>query len=443
MRYCKELFVRRVGKVTRDEKKFLKTSAAVPVADTGSGCDIMARTWWRARNAPSRLVSRRRIGPVMLRRILIPLLAVSLLVGLIAYSQIRVPLNRVSGFIEADEVRLGSRVGGRVREVFVQEGQQVAAGQPLLELEPFDLLERENEAARTLAAREAEYQRLVSGLREEEVAQAKAQVDQLKAELDRLEAGPREQEVKAAEARLRSANAELQLAQQVFDRQSELIKRNAVSEDEFDRAKQVWESATAMRAVRENELELLRVGTRPEEIRAARAAVEKAEQAWILARKGYREENIQQARAARDAAQAVLNAIGRQKDELMIRSPQVGMVESLDLQPGDMVQASAPVMSIVDFKNLWVRAYVPQNQIGLQVGDRLNVTVDSFPNQPFVGEISFIARQAEFTPNNVQTPEERAKQVYRIKVVLIEPSVKVRPGMTADVWLDPVGGSDE
>ncbi len=93
-------------------------------------------------------------------------------------------------------------------------------------------------------------------------------------------------------------------------------------------------------------------------------------------------------------------------------------------------------MSIIDHQRLWVRAFVPQNRIGLQIGRKLRVTADSLPDQEFVGTVSFIARQAEFTPSNVQTPQEREKQVFRIKVNLLGGLKKLRPGMTADVWLD-------
>ena len=94
-----------------------------------------------------------------------------MLLGAIVYSQYRPQLSRVSGFIEADEIRVGSRLGGRVLTVHVVEGQRVTRGQPLLELEPFDLLQREREAAESLAARDAEYRQLVAGFRAEEVAQ--------------------------------------------------------------------------------------------------------------------------------------------------------------------------------------------------------------------------------------------------------------------------------
>ena len=200
----------------------------------------------------------------------------------------------------------------------------------------------------------------------------------------------------------------------------------------------------SMLIVRQEELELLEQGARDEEKREARAAAEEAKQAWQMAMSGYRREEIDQARASRDAAQAALDAVVRQKEELLIRSPVAGRVDSLDLQPGDMVIPSAPVISMVDERHLWVRAYVPQSRSGMRVGQRLRVTVDSLPGKAFVGTLSYVARQAEFTPSNVQTPEERAKQVFRVKVTLenkIAPEnteLLLRPGMTADLWLEPL-----
>jgi HlyD family secretion protein len=191
-------------------------------------------------------------------------------------------------------------------------------------------------------------------------------------------------------------------------------------------------SVAAMREA----LGLLRAGTRPETIRAAQAQAEEARQAWELAKAGFRKEDIEKAAAARDATQAALEAIDRRIDELTIRSPVDGVVEALDLQPGDLAPAAAPVLSIMDVGRMWVRAYVPENRLDVQVGQKVRLAVDSFPGETFEGVVTFISRQAEFTPSNVQTPEERVKQVFRIKVELRDGLDKLRPGMAADVWLN-------
>jgi multidrug resistance efflux pump len=371
----------------------------------------------------------------MTYRFLLLALVVACLAGLVIYSKAHPEPNRVSGYLEADEIRLGSRVGGRVASVHVEEGESVEPDQVLVKLEPFDLVERERELELTLAAREADFQRVSTGFREEEKAQAKAKLDQLQARLDLLRAGPRPQEIEAARARLASAEAEKRLAEQVYERLAVLVRTNAASQQDFDRAREALDASAAGVLVRQQELDLLVAGTREEELREAAGRVEEAHQAWQLMQHGYRQEEIAQTKALRDAAQAKLQAIRRQMDELVISSPIQGSVEAIDLQPGDMVAPGAPVLSMLNHNKLWVRAYVPQNR-PVQVGQQVRLTVDSYPDEPFAGTISFVARQAEFTPSNVQTPEERSKQVFRIKVAIENQQDRLRPGMMADVWFD-------
>ncbi len=370
--------------------------------------------------------------------ILLPLFVFTL-VALVAFSKWRPEPQQVSGVIEADELRLGSRVGGRVSAVHVQEGEDVVAGSVLVELEPYDLLEREKQTELSLAGYEADYQRFLSGYRDEEKAQAKAKVDQLQARLDLLHAGPRAQEIEAARGRLMLAEAEKNLAEQNYQRLSKLKNTNAASPQEFDTVRESLDASMASVVVRQQELDLLKAGPREEELREAEAVLEEARQAWQLKTHGYRSEEIAKAKATRDAAQATLAAIRRQKEELSIRSPIDGTIEALDLQPGDMVAPSAPVLAMLDRRKLWVRSYIPQNRIAAKVGDRVALTIDGYPQQQFEGVITFVARQAEFTPSNVQTPEERSKQVFRIKVAVVNQGDLLRPGMMADVWLDGTG----
>ena len=105
------------------------------------------------------------------------------------------------------------------------------------------------------------------------------------------------------------------------------------------------------------------------------------------------------------AANAVLRAIIEQK---------------IELQPRDLTSADSPVLSVMDTGKLWVRAYVPENWLDLNVGRPVEVSIDSFPGERFAAHVCFISRQAEFTPANVQTPEERSKQVLRIRATLTE-----------------------
>ena len=356
--------------------------------------------------------------------------------GLLVYSQLRTEPAKVSGFVEADEIRVGSRVGGRILKVHVVEGQWVAEGMKLIELAPFDLLERQAEAKATREARAAEYERFRRGFREEEVLAAKARHDQLVAQLEKLRAGPRPQEIKIAQAELDAAKAQLALAEQNFKRTQEVYQRGVATQQDMDKATQELRSAQAVLEAKTQQLDLLREGTRREDIAQAEAQVAEALQDWKLREAGYRAEEIEQAKAARDAAEAALRVIERQIDELTIVAPTDGVVQVLDLEPGDLVTANAPVLTILDLRDKWVQAYVPLNRYLVEPGQTLQITVDTFPGESFQGKVSYVSREAEFTPSNAQTPEDRAKLVYRIKVQLGPDAEQLLPGMSCDVWLE-------
>jgi multidrug resistance efflux pump len=370
-----------------------------------------------------------------IRAILLAAAAVVLIAILIVSKNRSTPL-KVSGYIEADEARVGSRVGGRVKHVSVQEGQSVKVGDVLVELDPFDLLDQKAQAEQELAARRADLARLSAGFRPEEIAQAQARRDALAARLDKARRGPRPQEITAAEARLKLAEAQLTIAQDALDRIRAAHEQGAASIDELDRASNSHRIAVADLDVRRQDLDLLKEGTRPEDIAQAQAELAEAEQQVALVQSGSRKEDIARGQASVGSAEAALAGIERRIGELTVTAPIAGAVEAVDLQPGDLVAASAPVLSLIDPAHLWVRAYVPENRLDLKVGKAVKVTVDSFAGRTFAARITFIARQAEFTPGNVQTPEERSKQVFRIKATLEEGLDVLRPGMAADVWLD-------
>lgn len=374
----------------------------------------------------------------MVRRILLLVVVAAALLGMIVYSQMKRSPPCVSGTLESEEIRLGSRVGGRVLSVHVAEGDTVAKGAALVEFEPFDLLEREQQAAAVVAESEAALMKFSRGLREEEIAQAKVRLDRAAAELSLVRAGPRAGEIAAAESRLSAASAGFQLARRENERIVGLFQSNAVPKSEFDQASERLEAASAELEVRTQELQILQSGSRSQEIAIAESVEEDARLAWELAKKGYRAEETSQAAAARDAARASLAAIRKQMEELVVRAPSAGTIDALDLQPGDLVPPNAPVLSMLPEGPLSVRAYVPQGFLKLSVGQTVRVSVDSFPGTEFQGRITFISGRAEFTPGNVQTPDDRARQAYRIRVQLEGQHRDLHPGMTANVWLEPM-----
>lgn len=372
----------------------------------------------------------------MIRKVALLLVVAVVLIGILVASQLKREPLKVSGVIEADEIRLGSRVGGRVRTVHVDEGDEVGPEDVLIELDPFDLLERQAEAKARWEEASARHRKLKAGYRPDEIAAAEARYRQLAAQLKKLEDGARQEEIDTAAAELRSAKTVLVLAEKLHERAVKKYEEKVISAEELDRFRQELDAARADTDAKQKQLDLLNAGTRQEEIDAAKAARDEAEAEWNLKKKGYRDEEVDEAYAAMMAAQSALAVIDRQVDELKVVSPVPGTVQAVDLQPGDLVNANAPVLSLLDMSHLWVRAYVPENRLNLSLEQKVKITVDSFPEEEFTGEISFISHEAEFTPRNVQTPEERSKQVFRIKVKLVEGLERLRPGMEADVWLE-------
>lgn len=368
----------------------------------------------------------------MVKRIALIVTVAALLLAGLLWSQRATPLVKVSGFVESDEIRIGSRVGGRVAKVLVEEGDAVKKGQPLVELEPFQLFEQRAQAQGELAAAQADFDRLTAGYRAEEIAQAKAREEQLAAAREQL--GNREEDIAAAKANLELAQSQFELSQLKYDRTEKLFGKNSASQNDMDQATTELRVARATVNVRQEELSKIE-RTRPAELKEAEARLEEGRQETLLRERGYREEDRKKAEATLEAAKAALAAIERQIEELTIRAPADGAIEAVDLRPGDLVGAGTPAISIIESGRLWVRAYVPENHLDVQVGSTLSVTVDSFPERRFKGRVTFVSRRAEFTPNNIQTVEDRSKQVFRIKVLLEEGLDVLRPGMSGDVWL--------
>jgi HlyD family secretion protein len=366
----------------------------------------------------------------MFRRIGILVIFGGVLTAALLYSQRRSGPLKVSGFVESDEIRIGSRVGGRVKLIHVEEGDAVEVGQPLVELEPFQLLEQLAQARAELSEAEADARRLAAGYLPEEVEQSRAKYDQLVAARDRLANG--EEDIAAAQASLELAQAQLQLAKLRYNRTEELFGKSNVSQQEMDQVTSELRVARATEQVRQEELGKLK-RSRSSDLKEAEARVEEAEQDWKIKRQGYRREDQDRAQAAVAAARAAVAAIEKQVEELVIRAPATGTIEAVDLRPGDLVGANSTAISIVERQRLWIRSYVPERHLNITVGSPVTVTTDSLPGQSFRAHVTFVARQAEFTPGNVQTPDERSKQVFRVKILLDEGHDILRPGMIGDV----------
>ena len=205
--------------------------------------------------------------------------------------------------------------------------------------------------------------------------------------------------------------------------------------EEVARAKAEWDNAERER----RRLEALRkegIVARQEYDDAATKA-EVARKSYEELERGSRAEDVAAAQAALDREQQRLRYVKRQREEALVKAPATGIVQSLDLRPGDLVPANRPVATILEPAQLWVRVYVPEPRLGLvRVGQEAAVTVDTFPGREFRGRVVEIRDRAEYTPRNIQTVDQRSEQVFGVKVA-IDPAPELKPGMAALVRLVP------
>jgi HlyD family secretion protein len=242
----------------------------------------------------------------------------------------------------------------------------------------------------------------------QELALRRAELAGAEAALAELVSGSRPQEIASAEATLRSAEAERDRARLDFTRQQELLSRAAIANREFEAAQA--------------------------QVKVADARVAEAAERLKLVREGPRTETIRQARARTDQARASVALAETRLENARLLSPLSGVVLSHNIEPGEFVAAGTPVVTVADTAHMWVRAYLNQTDLGrIRHGQKVAIRTDTFPNKTYEGTIGFISSEAEFTPKTVQTPKERVKLVFRIKVDVANPNDELKPGMPADV----------
>jgi len=170
---------------------------------------------------------------------------------------------------------------------------------------------------------------------------------------------------------------------------------------------------------------------------AALAAARQARETLLEKERGSRPEEIEAARAAVAREEGQLAYLERQRQDLTVRAPADGVLQTIDLRPGDLVGAGQPVATILEPDQIWVRVYVPEPRLGLvRAGQKAHIRVDTFPGRDYPGRVVEIRQRGEYTPRNIQTLEQRMDQVFGVKVA-IDPNPDIKPGMAATVRLEP------
>lgn len=289
-----------------------------------------------------------------------------------------------SGHVEATEVRLGAKVGGRLLELPFQEGDAVRAGTLIARLDSTDA--------------------------EHDLARARADLDAADARLRLLLAGSRAEDVKQASEELARAQAELDAANRDLARLEGLAEKGTATLKARDDARTRQEVADRS-------------------VKAVRAVLDK-----LIA--GPRREEIEAARAQKAAIEATIAAVNQKISDATVLAPRDGVITERTTEPGEVLAPGALLSILTDVAHPWLTVYIDEPSLShVHLGDEVKVHVDGRQND-FTGKVSFVSDVAEFTPKNVQTPEERAKLVFRVKVALDNPSGIFKPGMPADAYFN-------
>jgi HlyD family secretion protein len=378
-----------------------------------------------------------------------------------------------SGFIEGEEVVVAPETSGRIADMPVDRGDAVETGDVLVRLDDALLRSERLEAEAGVASARANLARVLAGVRPEEVAAARAALGQAQAQRDgaaqavinareaissplsleaeisvaRTQVHLAEQNVEMAEANL----AETQLKYNVYAGQGGDTERIwdlqlqaaqaalAQAQAELEGARRYLNAQYVIRAdplALEAALHKAEVQHRVAEVQvaAAQAALDELEA-------GPTCEEIAMAEAQVRQAEAAVRLIDAQIAQLTLTAPMDGIVTTRSGQAGETATAGSPLLTVANLDEVTLVIYIPENRIGqVQVGQRVEVQVDSFPGRVFVGQVASIAGEAEFTPRNVQTQEERVNLVFAVKVRIPNPDGALKPGMPADATIHLVPG---
>lgn len=288
----------------------------------------------------------------------------------------------LSGNVEVTECNVGFKVAGRIAALRVDEGARVKEGDLIAELSSGD--------ARAL------------------VDQNRAALEEARVKLAELKAGSRHQEIAKARADSASLEAELVRTRKDFERAQTLYENGAISASRFDAAKSAYETRLGqVRSVRQQQ-SLVEEGPRREDIRAAELRVKQLE--------------------------ALVANTEEKLADTRLYAPISGVVFRKNVELGEIVQPGAAVFTVGDLDRPWVKVYVKEDKLGLvKLGQKAKITVDTYKDRTYDGTVTFISSDAEFTPKNVQTREERVKLVFGVKVTVTNKDQELKPGMPADV----------
>lgn len=390
--------------------------------------------------------SRKRIHP-MKKRLPILLLLLAAAAGVWAYKGMnRRPDNRivVSGNIELDEVNIAFKTAGRLIERTVDEGDSVHKGQVIARLDRDQLVaQRESQAAALLSV-ETQLAQAETSLAWQkqnlaaDIEQRNADVAANQARLAELKNGSRPQEKLDARAAVDAAQAEFDRSRRDWTRAQTLYKDDDISTAQFDQYHNRYDTAVAALKSAKERQALVDLGPRIEQIDAQSAQVERARGALKMAEANTlemkrREQDLSTRHAEIERAKANLALIDSQLADTTVASPVDGVVLVKSADVGEVLAPGTSVVTLGDIEHPWLRGYVNETDLGkVKLGSKAKLTTDSYPGKVYWGRVTFISSEAEFTPKQIQTQQERVKLVYRIKIEVDNPRRELKLNMPVD-----------
>jgi HlyD family secretion protein len=354
---------------------------------------------------------------------------------------------RTSGHIEVTEVDMSFRLPGHVSRLLVDEGDRVKAGTLLAQLDQDVLIARRDQAraqVHELAAKDAALAlsiKIKEDVLSAEIRRAQAGVSAAEARYRSLKTGSRKEEIAEAAAARDRAKTEWQNRRRDFVRMKGLYERQIISFSQYDAARTREEAARAAYEAAEEHYKLVKAGPRQERVLEGQADLAGSDAALSAAEAARREIDklkldLKALRAQAEQARAALTVAEDDFADSRLHAPFDGFVTVKEVEQGEFVQAGSPVLTLAQLERVWVKTYVPETLMGrISYGQEAEVVSDSFAGKRYPGTVTYISPEAEFTPKNVQTKEERVKLVYRIKVSLDNPNQELKAGMPVDVVL--------
>ncbi len=350
----------------------------------------------------------------------------------------------VSGNIELTQVDIAFKTAGRLVERAVDEGGAVKKDMVVARLDREQLLrQREREEASLALAQSALAQTETALKWQRETISADQQARQAdlstaEQRLQELRNGARPQEIQEAAAAVEAASAQHDQAKSDWDRAQQLFKNDDISRAQFDQFRARFQSTEASLKQARERSSLVRAGSRSEEVEMASAQVMRARAALRASQANQidlqrREQEIEGRRADIARARAQIALIDSQLADTVAVSPITGVVLVKAADVGEVLAPGTTVVSVGDQDHPWLRAYISERDLGrVKLGSQARVTTDSFRGKAYNGRVSFISSEAEFTPKQIQTSEERIKLVYRIKIDIDNPQHELKSNMPAD-----------